>query len=153
MYVSVDEDEGILSTTNYYTNSILNNCRNLTENQILMIDDVLELFVNTTTVSANGYNDFSHRTKLNQMLQVLSWNYVVGLFCFLCALIGFAKWRSYKLKWVSIICENLVLVSFLGIYEYMFFNTIVKNYLTETPGEISAKFIGDLQNQCNLLKN
>ena len=58
---------------------------------------------------------------------------------------------KFKIKWKHIILENFVLVMFLGLYEFMFFETIIKNYVVESPQEISALFIKSLQQQCNLL--
>lgn len=153
MFVSVDEDSGVLATTNYYTNRIINNCPNFTQNQIIIIDDILRLFVNTTRVLAAGAADSLQRTQFNMALKTVSWYYVIGLFSLLSGFIGFAKYMKYKIHWVQICGENIVLVCLLGLYEYMFFITIVRKYSTETPGEISALFITGLQNQCKLLKN
>jgi len=39
----------------------------------------------------------------------------------------------------------------LGVYEFMFFETIIKKYMAESPDEISANFVKGLQSQCGLL--
>jgi hypothetical protein len=153
MFVSVDEDAGVLATTNYYTSNIISNCRNLTQNEIILISDVLKLFVNASTITRNGLDAATQRSAFNSVLKATSWNYVIGLFATLCGFIGIAKWKKYTIHWTHIICENLVLVCLLGLYEYMFFLTVIKKYATETPAEISALFINGLQNQCQLLKN
>jgi hypothetical protein len=153
LFVSVDEDTGIMNTINFYTNNIINGCKNLTQLETLFLDDILRPFVNITRILNVGSEDLIQRRSFNNGLMILSWNYVIGLFSILCGFIGFVKWRGYKIRWVSIICENIALVSMLGLYEYMFFMTVVVKYKTETPGEISSIFVNRLQNQCNLLKN
>ena len=39
-FVSKDEDAGILHTTNYYTNSIINSCTNLSDAEIIYINTI-----------------------------------------------------------------------------------------------------------------
>jgi len=153
LFVSIDEDNGIMGTIDFYTNSIINGCSNLNQNETVLLNDILTPFVNVSRIMNAGTTDSLDRYTYNNGLKILSWNYVIGIFVLLAFVTGFAKWRSYKIRWLHIICENIALVAMLGAYEYMFFMTVIVKYKTETPGEISALFINGLQTQCNLLKN
>ena len=68
-------------------------------------------------------------------------------------LLGISVVNKFKIKWRHIILENLALVVFLGLYEFMFFETIITQYAAISPDEISAQFVRGLQQRCSLLKN
>lgn len=150
-FVSKDEDQGILLTTNYYSNSIINSCSkfNITEREILNF--ILSKFVNSTQIITVGKNAAKIRSDFNSQLFILAWEYV-GILAFIQTCLVFISYHmKFKIKWSNIILENLALVVFLGIYEFMFFETIIKKYTSETPQEISALFINGLQQQCGIL--
>ena len=150
-FVSKDEDSGILATTDFYTNTLINSCSNLTEPEITIANYVLTKFVNSSTILAQGLNSALIRERLNFAGFVLSWKYT-GVLGGLQALLLFVSYyNKFKIRWSHIIWENLALVTFLGIYEYLFFSTVIKTYQTESPQEISARFVRGLQQQCHLL--
>jgi len=96
--------------------------------------------------------DFGLKRKAtNFTLYNLSWSYV-GILGFIeLGLLFISLINKFKVKWGHIIFENLALVIFLGLYELMFFETVIKKYSTETPQEISAVFVTGLQQRCGLL--
>jgi hypothetical protein len=72
-FVSKDEDSGILATTDFYTNSLINSCTNLTASEITIANYVLAKFVNSSTILAQGLNSASIRSQLNFAGFMLSW--------------------------------------------------------------------------------
>ena len=150
-FVAKDEDKGILATTNYYTNSIINSCSGLTKNESAFLNLILGRFVNSSQVIADGAAFGNMRQATNFRLYNLSWSYVGILGGIEIGLIIISYLNKFKVKWGHIIFENLALVTFLGIYEFMFFETVIKKYSTETPQEISAGFVTGLQQRCGLL--
>ena len=150
-FVAKDEDKGILATTNYYTNSIINSCAGLTKNESAFLNLILERFVNSTQVLADGVDFANVRQATNFRLYSLAWSYVGILGGIEIGLLIVSYLNKFKVKWGHIIFENLALVTFLGIYEFMFFETVIKKYSTETPQEISAQFVKGLQQRCGLL--
>jgi len=151
MFVSKDEDNGILSTTAHYTDALLDRCHGLNKNQTAVLNYVLVQLFNASAIEAAGATAVSKRTTFNLELLYRSWMYVGGLFGSIIVVGVFSKWRQYRIHWFKIIAENLVLVAMLGVYEFMFFETIIKKYVTESPDEISANFVKGLQTQCGLL--
>jgi hypothetical protein len=150
-FVSKDEDNGIVQTTNYYTQSIVNSCINLSINETNLLNSILNNLVNSSEIISSGNQYANLRNAQNSSLYNLSWSYV-GIIGFLQIILFLINYMlKFKIKWKHIILENIVLVMFLGLYEFMFFETIIKNYVVESPQEISALFIKSLQQQCNLL--
>jgi hypothetical protein len=113
----------------------------------------LEKFINSSQILVAGSNAASDRQAKNASIYRVSLTYIgiLGGVQLLLALISVVN--KFKIKWGHIILENLALVIFLGLYEFMFFETIIKQYQALTPGEISAQFVTGLQQRCGLLKN
>jgi hypothetical protein len=149
-FVSKDEDNGILLTTNYFTNSILDSCTGLNSSELEILNSVFSKFVNSTQVVLDGSFAASHRSNFNRRLFMIAWNYVGGLGGLGLSLLLFSKFMKFRIKWGNVVLENFALVAFLGIYEFMFFETIIKKYSSETPQEISALFVLGLQRRCGL---
>jgi hypothetical protein len=150
-FVSRDEDTGISATTGFYTDKVISSCVNFNINESSFINSILERFVNSTTIIRDSRDAFEKREFFNNRLNNYSWAYFGGLTgTFLC-LVGFIHCKGYKMKWGFIIGENLVFVAMLGIYEFMFFESIIKNYATLSPQEISGMFVSGLQKRCGLL--
>lgn len=150
-FVSKDEDRGILATTDFYTNSVLASCSNLSGQESQFINTFLERFVNATTILQKSRLAVDSRVRFNSILNNYSWVYFGGLTAVFLGLVAFTCLKGYKMRWAFIFGENIVFVSMLGLYELMFFETIIKNYATLSPDEISGMFVGGLQKKCGLL--
>jgi Ca2+/Na+ antiporter len=153
LFVSKDEDAGILMATDYYTDAIVGSCSILTRNESAFINSILGRFVNGSAVIRAGVTAAAGREVINAGLMRQSYFYIGGLAGVMTAIATFAVWRRFKIAWIALIWENLVFVTLLGLYEYMFFVTIIKNYNAETPDEISSGFVQGLQRRCGLLLN
>jgi hypothetical protein len=152
-FVSKDEDAGILITTNYYTDSIINSCTSLNSTEAAILNFILGKFINSSQVNLAGATASSGRQLKNAYIYRLSLIYIGILAGLQGGLVLISVINKFKIKWGHIILENLALVVFLGLYELMFFETIIKQYDAITPGEISAQFVTGLQQRCGLLKN
>jgi len=150
-FVSKDEDAGILDTTAYYTESIINSCTNLTGIEIIYLNSILNKIVNSSQILTSGDEYAKLRLIQNTNIYNLSLTYV-GIIGFVqLGLLTINYLCKFQIHWKHIILENFALVGFLGLYELMFFETIIKKYNAETPQEISALFVSGLQGQCKLL--
>ena len=150
-FVSVDEDRGILTTTNFFTQGLISKCANFSYNETAIINYILRDFVNTSQVITAGAVGLAERNIYNMGLNNLSWKYVGALSGLMLGVVTISLCCKFKIRWIYIFVENIVLVSMLGLYEFMFFETIVKKYKTETPQEISSLFVQQLQDTCRLL--
>jgi len=150
-FVSIDEDRGILATADFYMRGVISKCADFTYNETAVANYILLNLVNVSQVLEQGYVGLTMRTTYNIMLRNLAWKYVGGLCGLTLCLIVVSLACKFKTRWIYIIVENIVLVAMLGLYEFMFFETIVKKYKTETPQEISSLFVQGLQKTCGLL--
>jgi hypothetical protein len=151
-FVSVDEDKGITQITDFYTNKVINSCNNLSTDEISFLNSILEKIVNVTTINSAGLNSAKERYNENQELYKKSWTYFAAITgCFI-LLSLFSSLRKYKIRWPYMFIENLIFVTMLGVYEFIFFLNIIKQYGALTPQEITMGFVDGLQTTCGLLK-
>jgi hypothetical protein len=153
LYVSTLENKGIEKTVSSFINGATSSCANLTKPEIELVDDLLEPFINVTEIIKNGDDTTVNRTQFNNQIMLQSWYYVVGLFAFFILTLGYIKVRKVKIKWQSVILDNLAMVLLLAIYEFMFFETIIYNFQPLTASEISRNAIQRLQDVCGILEN
>ena len=52
------------------------------------------------------------------------------------------------MKWRKIVGENVVLIMFLGIYEFVFFRTIIFNYKAISMDELDQRIINEFNQAC-----
>jgi len=152
-FVSVTEDTGLEKMVNNYVNGILTSCGNWTLNTTLLVNDILTLLINTTTVTQQNQNAASTRNAGNFLLQQQAWLYVasLGSSVIIVAILGHRA--SLRLAWKRILLENAIMVTLLGIYEYIFFRTIIYNYNNLSLPELNEFVVIQLQQQCGLLEN
>jgi hypothetical protein len=152
-FVSVTENTGLQKTVDGYVNGVLTSCGNWTQNTTLYVNEVLSLLINTTTVAQQNQDAASSRNAANQILQIQAWLYVasLGSGVVIAAILGHRA--SLRLAWKRILLENAIMVTLLGIYEYIFFRTIIYNYNNLSLPELNEFVVTQLQQQCGLLKN
>jgi len=147
-FVSKDEDQGISTISQFYSNKITSECSSLNKSYLPIINTVLNGLFNVTEIVNAGNTAFIVRNIRNTQLNTVSWIYFGGLSGSFTLLVIFSFVKRYKIKWGHLFIENLIFVTMLGLYELMFFESIIKKYVTLTPAEISKEFISGLQTNC-----
>jgi hypothetical protein len=89
----------------------------------------------------------------NLVLERQAWLYVAGLGFALILSAGLGHRMSLRLAWKRILLENAIMVALLGIYEFVFFRTIIYNYNNLSLPELNQFVVSQLQDQCGLLRN
>lgn len=147
-FVSIQEDNALTSLIDSYTNNIWTTCSTLNFEQKLVLKDFVHLFLNSTIIQHNGENSFLQRRSYNNTLIKDSWIYVgsIGVIWVLLSLA--AIYQRIPIKWWYIILENIVLVSLLGMYEWMFFSSIVLKYQSISIPELDSQIINKFDNLC-----
>jgi hypothetical protein len=145
-FISPAEDAALISIVNGYTQGLLNMCAVLTNQERLVVREIVGDFVNQTRVDTIGIHAYASRSEWNTMLVRRSWFYVGGLggICFLLVLFG----RKYKTQWRTLILEDITLVSLLGLYEWMFFSTVVLRYQAISMPELNRMVVDEVNAQC-----
>ncbi len=150
-YVSTMEDSGIQNTVGGFVNDAVLSCMNLTAPEKVVVNDILSAFINSTQVIQTGQQTYTQRMAYNKNLLNQAWIYVGGLSGFFILLVcgGYAK--KIKIRWRSVLFENMLMITLLALYEYVFFMTIITPYQPLTANEIAMNAVESLQNQCGIL--
>jgi hypothetical protein len=153
-FISKSEDQGILKTVGNYVDEVAESCSVWPKNETTFWNDVLGLFINPANVSAIAAISLSERNADNNKLLLQSWLYTSGI---LATVFGGAA-AGWRRGWLSrrtvkrILLENIGLVAMLGLYEFIFFRTIIYEYSSLSVPEIDEFAVSTLQRSCGLFK-
>jgi hypothetical protein len=145
-FISKSEDQALINVINGYTSGIVSSCRNLTAPDKQTIAGLIALFLNQTT--AADLAAIEHRNAYNQALILNSWLYVCGITSIFSCLSVSNHLCKNEVNWRNLILENLTLVAFLGLYEWMFFSTVILKYQSISIQELDGLVINELLAAC-----
>jgi hypothetical protein len=151
LYVSSLENNGIEKAINTFINGAIEDCYNMTVEQIEVIDNVLETYINASDVIQKGNTEELERYKYNTHILNIAWGYVSGLSGLFVILSVYTRVRKIKINWKNVVLENFAMVILLGLYELLFFNTIVHKYLPISTEELAQGAVEKLQTACRVL--
>jgi len=147
-YIIHYEDNALISLTNQLINPVINSCKSLSNNNKIIVDDFIRIFVNYTIISNNALNDYNSRQVFNHNLYIYSICYSVGvIIVFLLVLISNYFFKQ-KIDYNMIILDNLIMICILGVYEFIFFNNIIFKYMTISPNELIKMIMTNLLETC-----
>jgi hypothetical protein len=152
-FISRSEDMGLQKTLEGYINGILTTCNTWSPNTTLFVNDVLSDLINTTTVYQQDQQAVVTRRSQNSGLQVQAWLYVAGLASITIVTGVLGHQASLRLAWKRILIDNALMVTLLGIYEFLFFKTIIYNYQNLSLPELNEYVVAQLQQTCELLSH
>lgn len=149
-FISKSEDSGLLKTIDGYVYELADSCVSWPANVTSAVRQILQLVVSAQNVSSIAADAASRRSAANTNLQIQAWMYFVGITSLTAALSGVAIYKKYKFHWRRVIVENIAMVALLGIYEFVFFRTIIYNYDSLSMPEIDQHIVLILQQMCGL---
>ena len=147
--VAKSEDDALTNLIGSYTNNIVASLANMSSTDRNTTAAVLNALINITDISLQGISAALDRSTYNNSLLTQSWIYfgsIVGLCTLLSAL---APMRGLSIQWRHVILENITLVTFLGLYEWMFFHTIIFKYRAVSTEELDSNIINQIFNALN----
>ena len=149
-FVSVTEDGALIGLVDTYIQNTLNGCAAMTSGQRAITTDMLDLFINQTTVAGQGAAAATQRASYNNGLFRNSWLYFGGLATAVVSLAGskLLCCSFVEIKWRTLLIDNLTLILFLGAYEWMFFSTIVLKYQTISMPELDQRVVAKIMAIC-----
>jgi hypothetical protein len=150
-YVSALEDNGIQSTIENILSGTIQSCRNLTIAEQIFINTNLGPYFNLSSIFQNGASTYQLRMRHNASLYLQSWMYVLcisGSFL-VCLLVSQIRKRNIEIR--TICLDNLGFVTMLGLYEIMFFHSIVFTYSPISSQEVVANILVSVQSNCHIL--
>jgi hypothetical protein len=151
LFISKSEDTGIQNTINGYVQGVVSQCSRWSRNESAVITEFLTLFLNASDVLNAAARSGEKRRYYNFMLQVQAWVYVLILtLVFTITALAYSI-RDVKIKWKSVVADNICMILLLGLYEYFFFRTIIYKYQSLSDSELDGYIVAQLQTQCGLL--
>ena len=150
-FVSQTEDKGLQKMVEGYVNGILTSCDTWSPNTTLFVNEALTLFINTTTVQEEGQQAVQNRHSQNDALQLQAWLYMAGLASVTVVTVLLGHQASLRLAWKRILIDNALMVTLLGLYEFVFFKTIIYRYQNMSLPELNEYVVNELQQSCGLL--
>jgi hypothetical protein len=135
-FVSVSEDDALQKLVGGYVSSTLETCPswNATARDIVTL--LADALLNQSAIRAQGAAAAAARAAFNGDLLVRSWAYFGGLAGLLGALVAVPLAARRHMPWGVIVGENCVLILMLGLYELLFFKTIVLRYQAVSGAEL-----------------
>ena len=152
-FISRSEDTGLQKMLESYINGILTTCDTWSPNTTLFVNDVLSDLINTTVVYQQDEQAIQRRDSKNAGLQVQAWLYVGGAATITIVAGVLGHQASLRLAWKRILIDNALMVTLLGIYEFLFFKTIIYNYQNLSLPELNEYVVNQLQQTCGLLSH
>jgi len=151
LFVSKTEDSGLESALTSYISSTLETCAYWSPNTTIAVNDVLSLLLNATAVQEEGLMAAVNRHQFNEGLEWIAWSYTAGLATLFVGLGVVGCSCKLRIAWKRILVENSIMIALLGLYEAIFFRTIIYRYKNMTEAELTAFLVGQLQSTCGLL--
>jgi len=148
-FVTKYEDKALVDVFNQMTNQATSICSTLNQNDKTLVDDFIRLFLNTTQINQASNIAYNVRSNYNYTLLTKA----VYYFLFVCGInivliLLNCVWFRRKINYKTIIIDNLVMITFLGLFEYLFFSTIIFNYQTISPDELNRQISDSILNNC-----
>lgn len=148
LFVSKTEDAALIHLVNTMSAKLLTKCNTLTTIQKVHFLDLVDIFINQTRVQREGAEAAAARLTYNNGLRTKSWLYVGGLIGFVGGLSGTVWWKRVEIHWRQLWLENLALILLLGLYEFMFFSTVVYPYESISLPELEQGLLTNIDTDC-----
>lgn len=111
-----------------FTNPLSLNCINYNNTEKMVITDILGLFINMSNVDNEANQSIQFRNAHNNKILLKSWMYFLGLVLLGIILIIINYFKQKKVNMKKVLIDNLIMILLLGLYEFIFFKTIILNY-------------------------
>lgn len=148
LYVSQSEDAALVGLVNSYTSDLFASCANMTPAALNLTNTVFAALVDQGAVDRAGTLAAADRATYNSDLLRKTWFYVGSLGILFVAQAAGARWWRIAVPWRHIVGENVALVALLGLYEWMFFHTVVFRYHSITPAELDRMVVDEFSANC-----
>ncbi len=148
LYVSQSEDAALVGLVNSYTNGVFASCANMTPAALNLTNSVFNALVDQKAVDRAGALAAADRAAYNRDLLSKTWFYVGGLGILFVAQAAGARLYRVAVPWRHLVGENVALVVLLGLYEWMFFHTVVFRYHSITPAELDRMVVDEFSANC-----
>jgi hypothetical protein len=109
----------------------------------------VNLFLNETKIDTDARISHKERVEFNNKLLLQGIYYCIGILSVIIAIVTINKYFKLKIKFKTVIVDNIIMILILGIYEYIFFKTIVLRYIDISSKELDGDIVAKLQ-ECGI---
>ncbi len=142
----------IFNLINVYISKAQNICSTIPDVDKTIITDIFDYFVNMNTIYNDAQTSSRTRNAENTILFRLAWAYFSCLLSVSIILYLLNYKFKIKMNIKKMVFDNIVMIIFLGISEYIFFVQIVFNYASISANELSYYIIQNLSGTCLILQ-
>lgn len=143
--VAPSEDSALINLIQSYTGGLVSTIQAASPTNRTAFREFFDAVVSVPQIDIQGTQAAATRSAFNAALQRNSWFYMGGLSAATAALAAVAPCRRLPIKWSHIVGENVALIILLGLYEYMFFRTVVFKYRATSMEELDAMVVDQIQ--------
>jgi len=155
--VSVYENNALINLIGSFTKSIPGMCLNLNYTDKQAFTYIFDSIVNINQINKNAENAFDTRNKYNSTLVLISWMYFLGIIVLNSILLICKFFLKFKINLLRILLDNFIMILLLGLYEFLFFRTVILQYQSISTQELTKTIINQFSNclltNITLIKN
>jgi hypothetical protein len=144
--VSIVENKGIIGIINNFFNQVPGMCNNMNYYQKEYFTNVFTSIVNITIVNENSIIASTNRIIYNNKLFINAWIYFLIIIGIDILLLIIKIYYKIKINLKKIILENIAMIVILGIYEYLFFKSIILLYKNISQDELIKLIMEEFTN-------
>jgi hypothetical protein len=134
--VSSYENDGFYSLINDFMKPVIREYNLLNYTEKIIFNEIFHSMINETSVALQSIKSKDKREYLNEKLKLKAWIYSIIIVLFSLLLIAINFYKKYKVKLKKIMSDNILMILFLGLYEYLFFKTIILKYIFVDSDEL-----------------
>jgi hypothetical protein len=143
MIVSVFENKAIVNLVMDFFKKVPSMCENLTIPEKINFTMLFDSLANKTKIINSATISKLERQSFNNKLYFNAWMYFLIIVAIDIALLGVKFYYKIKINFKKILIENMVMILILGLYEYMFFKSIILIYQNISQQELVANIVGE----------
>ena len=144
--ISQYEDNALISLINTYTQNIPFMCKSFNTTEKIFFTYVFDSFVNKTIIINTANDAYNQRKIENNNLLLLSIYYFLGVTLINIILLVIKFFYKIKINFKRILLDNLFMIIMLGLYEYLFFKTVILQYRSISSDELTLNIVNNFNN-------
>jgi hypothetical protein len=139
--VSVYENDAIIKIIINFFKDIPTICNQLDIQQKINFTNIFNSLVNVTEIDNNANKSYAERIHFNNKLYINAWMYFLAIISIDLILLFVKCYYKIKINFNKIIFDNILMISILAIYEYIFFKSIILFYQNISKQELIKSIV------------
>ena len=141
--VSIYENVAIIDIINNFFVRVPEYCSSLNPVEKHYFIDEFNKIINTSTLFENSIISKNDRITFNNKLFFIAWMYFIAIFIINIFLFIINVYYTLNISLKKILLDNILMISILAIYEYIFFRTIILLYKNISMDELENNIVNN----------